>query len=307
MAGLPLLFALESAGVTVHLSNLAFTDSEAVTSEQITPICHRVSADDTKKLKGYLADQDYWPELFVSQWFRKERKQERSVYMLDRAGVVPMQAAYARLWKTLELDAIVLVDGGTDSLMFGNEAGLGTPEEDMCSIAAVSGVGATPEAKASGLKTFLLCIGFGIDCYHGVSHHDFLKNVATLQKCTPSGYLGSFSLHGQLHEEAKLARECFMACDPGNSIVNSCMLHAAEGHFGNVHPPATAARTRGSQLYLSPLMAQYWAFRLETVAAHIQYMDAAFRNTQTYDQVVSHIRRHRKQLSHVLPKLQIPY
>lgn len=28
-------------------------------------------------------------------------------------------------------------DGGTDSLMFGNESGLGTPSEDMSSIAAV--------------------------------------------------------------------------------------------------------------------------------------------------------------------------
>lgn len=36
----------------------------------------------------------------------------------------------------------MLVDGGTDILMRGDETGLGTPEEDMLSLAAVAGLGA---------------------------------------------------------------------------------------------------------------------------------------------------------------------
>ncbi|MFF7988525.1 hypothetical protein ACFZDG_01885 [Kitasatospora xanthocidica] len=36
--------------------------------------------------------------------------------------------------------AVLLVDGGTDILMRGDEAGLGTPEEDMASLAAVAGL-----------------------------------------------------------------------------------------------------------------------------------------------------------------------
>lgn len=286
------------------MSNVTFTATEGVTSEVLTPILQKVTADDVRKEKGWVAEHDYWPELLTSRWFRKERKQERPVYMLERSGVQPMQAAYVHLCKTLSLDAIVLVDGGTDSLMFGNESGLGTPEEDMCSIAAVSGLANTPEGRK--VKSFLLAIGFGIDCFHGVSHHDFLNNVATLQRCSPPAYLGSFSLHGQLHEEAKLAKACFMACDPGNSIVNSCMLAAAEGVFGDTHPPATARRTRGSELYLSPLMAQYWAFRLDAVARHVKYLDEKFRSTDTYDQIRQHIKEYRRK-NKALPKKQIPY
>ncbi len=50
------------------------------------------------------------------------------------------------------------VDGGTDSLMRGDESGLGDPIEDACSILA-----------ASKLRTlrhkFLISIGFGADRY----------------------------------------------------------------------------------------------------------------------------------------------
>lgn len=36
-----------------------------------------------------------------------------------------------------EIDCVILVDGGTDSLMRGDEVELGTPTEDMSSIAAI--------------------------------------------------------------------------------------------------------------------------------------------------------------------------
>ena len=48
------------------------------------------------------------------------------------------------LIEQLQLDTIILVDGGTDSLMRGDEAKLGTPEEDMASIAAVTDSSTVP-------------------------------------------------------------------------------------------------------------------------------------------------------------------
>ena len=52
----------------------------------------------------------------------------------------PLREAYRALIAHHGIDAIVLVDGGTDILMRGDEAGLGTPEEDMLSLAAVAGL-----------------------------------------------------------------------------------------------------------------------------------------------------------------------
>ncbi|HEX6352236.1 hypothetical protein [Actinophytocola sp.] len=70
-------------------------------------------------------------------------------------------------------------------LMRGDEAGLGTPEEDMSSLAAVAGL---PDR----LVRLVACLGFGIDSYHGVCHAHVLENLAALQRA--GAYLGAFSI-----------------------------------------------------------------------------------------------------------------
>jgi hypothetical protein len=77
--------------------------------------------------------------------------------------VQPLRAAYRALIGHLGgVDAIVLVDGGTDILMRGDENGLGTPEEDMASLGAVNGLTEVPQRLVA-------CIGFGVDSYHGLN------------------------------------------------------------------------------------------------------------------------------------------
>jgi hypothetical protein len=63
-----------------------------------------------------------------------------------------------------------LVDGGTDSVIFGDEPGLGTVTEDAGSIIA--------NCSAGGDRTLLASIGFGIDHFHGISPHLLLENVS---------------------------------------------------------------------------------------------------------------------------------
>lgn len=77
--------------------------------------------------------------------------------MFDRSGVKPVRESYQAVCDMLHIDTVIVVDGGTDSLMtgtcvragslcskpsefalLGNESGLGTPVEDMMTIAAVS-------------------------------------------------------------------------------------------------------------------------------------------------------------------------
>jgi len=60
-----------------------------------------------------MSQNDYFPEFQLSEWFRNKEKLEVPVYTFDRCGVVPMKKAYRELIKHLNLDAIVLVDGGT--------------------------------------------------------------------------------------------------------------------------------------------------------------------------------------------------
>lgn len=56
--------------------------------------------------------------------------------------------------------------------MRGDEHGLGTPVEDMTSIAAGHSLDVP--------RKILVCVGFGIDRYHGVNHSSFLENVSSL-------------------------------------------------------------------------------------------------------------------------------
>ena len=82
-------------------------------------------------------------------------------------GVVPVREAYLHLAQSLRLDAIVLVDGGTDILLRGDEQNLGTPAEDMTSLAAVAALDLPTRVVA--------CVGFGIDGFHGVCHANWLE------------------------------------------------------------------------------------------------------------------------------------
>jgi hypothetical protein len=185
-----------------------------------------------------------------------------SIYAFEKVGVAPLRRAWATLVAHLDVDAIVLVDGGTDILMRGDEAGLGTPEEDMVSLAAVSGL-PTP-------VKLVCCVGFGIDAFHGVCHAHFLENVASLTRV--GGYLGAQALLPSMPEVKKYleAVEYAARLSPGReSIVNTSLASAIEGHFGDHQ---RSVRTSGSKLFINPLMSMLWTFDLDAVAKQSLYL-----------------------------------
>ncbi|WP_203736346.1 DUF1152 domain-containing protein, partial [Catellatospora chokoriensis] len=109
---------------------------------------------------------------------------DATVYAFERTGVRPLRAAYRKLVDLLGIDAVVLADGGTDILMRGDEAGLGTPEEDMASLAAVAGLPVPQKLVVS--------LGFGIDSHRGICHAHVLENLAALQR--DGAFLGALSI-----------------------------------------------------------------------------------------------------------------
>jgi hypothetical protein len=145
-SGLPLYFALRQLGKNVHLANLSFASLPEAETLRVSPKCVRVTADTPYS-------QTYFPEYQLALWFRQRHQLELPVYCFPQTGVVPLLAAYQRLYEILALDAVVLVDGGTDSLMRGDEAGLGTPAEDVTSMLFEDEFDGTlsPEWRAVGL------------------------------------------------------------------------------------------------------------------------------------------------------------
>jgi len=266
--GLPLFFWLLSAGKKVHLANLSFTELGFSDGEHPVPSLTRV----VPTTSGGPAN--YFPELYLSQWLT-ERYGETPVYAIERTGAKPVLAAYEWLVETLKPDTLILIDGGTDSLMRGDESGLGTPQEDMASLFAANAVKGVE-------RKFLVSIGFGIDTFHGVCHAHFLENVATLIK--DNAYLGAWSLMKEM-EEFRLYGDAHkyvtVRMSQAPSIVNTSIIAATIGWFGDRHP---TKRTEGSELFINPLMAIYWAFQLEQVAQRNLYLER-IANTSTYQEL----------------------
>ncbi|GAB7039597.1 MULTISPECIES: DUF1152 domain-containing protein [Catenuloplanes] len=266
--GLPLALALHADGREVHLGSLSLVNVYGLGDgfARITPTSEGPSG--------------YFPERTLATWLASENLAAISVYAFPRTGVRPLRAAYRRLARTLRLDAIVLVDGGTDILLRGDEAALGTPVEDATSLAAVLGTPVPTRLVAS--------IGFGIDAYHGVNHVQVLENIAALDRA--GAYLGAFSVPSHSREAAlyRAAVAHARAATPGRaSIVHAQIAAALSGESGDVPLPEVAG-----PLFVNPLMAMYVTVDLPGLAAQSLYL-GRIRRTDDMLQVSHEIDRFR--------------
>lgn len=265
-AGLPLAFALTRAGKCVHLANLSFSDLDLIElADWRAPNLAAI----TPATRGH---DRYFPERTLARWL-DSRGLDSTVHAFPRTGVRALRAAYGELVRALGIDAVVLIDGGTDILMCGDEAGVGTPEEDIASLAAVAGV----EVPVR----LVVCAGFGIDAYHGVCHAHVLENLAALDR--DGAYLGALSIPGRSEEaesylDAVAHAQRHTPARP--SIVNGQIAAAVRGDFGDVR---FTERTRGSELFVNPLMAVYFTVDLPGLARRLRYPPALYDTGTQYE------------------------
>jgi len=285
--GLPLYFALRSAGKTVHLANLSFAPIYTSSGRRTEPSIVEIDGSNQDEMS-------YFPELYLARWLKQQGHPD-TIHCIDRTGAKRVARAYEFLAETLKPDAVVLIDGGTDSLMRGDEPRLGTPQEDIASIAAV---------HALDIPTkLLICLGFGIDNFHGVCHHYVLEAMADLIKA--GGYLGAWSLTKDMPEVALYKEACEyvfhkMFNDP--SIVNSSILSAIDGEFGDFH---ATYRTQGSRLYINALMSIYWCFTVDAVAGRNLYLDR-IADTNMFEDLTLEIEKFRCSLPEYQPWVDLP-
>jgi hypothetical protein len=287
-AGLPLYFWLRRMGKTVHLANLSFVNFADCPGGRQGPGIMRV----TTATRG---PTEYFPELALSEWLSGQGVHD-PVYAIEKSGVQGVARSYGWLVEELKPDTVVLIDGGTDILMRGDEPALGTAEEDISSLLAVQLV--------SAQRKFVCCLGFGVDTFHGVCHALVLENMAALIE--GGGYLGAWSLTREM-EEAQLyaqavehARQRFPYSP---SIVNHSIVSAAQGWFGDRH---FSDRTAGSKLFLNPLMALYWTFQLEALADRLMYREQVLA-TETWHQLAWAIEAYRDRLPERREWTDIPH
>jgi len=267
--GLPIYFALKALGKTVHLANYSFTEFALakIVSDDPIILADQILMGVRGALKHPLL---YFPEGYLAQWFRDVRHEEVIVWMLGRTGVAPLIEGYQRLTTHLGIDAIILVDGGVDSLMRGDEEGSGTLLEDTVSLTAV-------ETLSVPVK-LLACIGFGTEVEEQVCHHHALENMAALIKA--GAFLGSCALTAQMEAfqlfEAA-ARYVWEQPEHPKSHISTRVIPAVRGEFGNHH---MYDEERRASILVSPLMSLYWFFDAGKVIHH-SLLAKPIRHTQT--------------------------
>ena len=253
--GLPIYLELQRRGQTAHLANFSFSELGNVRGGiHLAPTLIGIQASQTDLLP-------YFPELHLTRWFQEKHAEEVTIWSFAKSGAGPLLDNYRLLVQQLSIDGILLVDGGVDSLARGDEAGTGTLIEDACSLYAVNELADVP-------VRLLACLGLGAE--QDMTYAQILQNIAALT--ADNGFLGSCALTPQLdvyrlYEDAVLYAQSQPVQDA--SVINSSIISAVQGHYGDYHLTKKTAR---STLQISPLMTLYWFFDLPTVAQHNLYL-----------------------------------
>lgn len=262
--GLPIYFELKKRGKNVHLANFSFSDIENVRHGiRLTPTLVGVTFDPEDIYP-------YFPEFYLAEWFKINQSQDVVVWCFHKTGAFPLTENYQVLAEHLSIDGILLVDGGVDSLMRGDEAEKGTVIEDATSLFAVN--------ELSHLKKrFLVCAGLGAE--QDITYAHVFENIAAITK--DGGFLGACSLTPsmpayQMFESIVYHVQGKPYHDP--SVINSSIISAVRGNFGNYH---LTEKTKNSSLWISPLMALYWFFDFDVIVKRNLFL-SQLRGTLTF-------------------------
>lgn len=294
-AGLPLYFALREKGKTVHLANYSFTEFDIATivSQPELLVDGLVLGARPPVMRQF----PYFPEGYLSQWFLEAYGEDVTVWMLAKVGVAPLTKAYEALVAHLKIDALVLVDGGVDSLMHGDEIGAGTLVEDSISLAAT-------EALDIPVK-ILACIGFGTEVEEALCHYNALENMAALAQ--EGAFLGSCALVPQMEAFKLYESACrYVWEQPGHakSHISTRIIPAVHGYFGN-YQMYPRDLFNSSSVFLSPLMSLYWFFDVAAVIKRNLIIDLLRPTLTTHDAMIR-VASYRQQLK-ARPRRAIPY
>ncbi|MFH0899010.1 MAG: DUF1152 domain-containing protein [Pseudomonadota bacterium] len=276
LGAVPLLVELMDGQRELHLANLSFcylNGLEGARQNPEHPNLYEIP-------ESAATEASYCPEAWLARWVQQRLGLKLSVWGFDKTGVRPLLAAYRYLARLLRLDAIVLVDGGIDSLLRGDESSLGTPAEDLASLAAVNALDVPSK--------MLACVGLGAESRDGICHAQVFDRIAEIAR--HDGYLGSAALvaqtrAGQLYRDA----------------IEWIFENQARERRSHIHRVVLAAMLGGSgadgpHIWLSPLLSQYWFFDLGVVARTHLFLDDLLA-TDTIWEVTARIEGIRKSIS----------
>jgi hypothetical protein len=252
LGAIPLAYQLRAQGVDVELASFSFSYLNALEAprDEAYPNLYAVGG-------AAATEHAYCPEAWLARWLDAELGGSHVVWSFEKTGVRPLERAYRMLIERLGIDAIILVDGGIDAVLRGDETSLGTPAEDLTSLCAVTALPDVP--------IVLACVGLSAELRDGIAHAQFFERVAELARL--DAYLGASALvpgttacdayvrgveyvfAGQMHQK--------------RSHVHSVVTRSLGGEFGPKAP----------HVWLSPLASMFWYFDARIAARTHVFLD----------------------------------
>jgi hypothetical protein len=272
LGAIPLLHALRGS-VEIELASLSFSYLNGLECDQDRehPNLYVVTA-------RAATERVYCPEAWLARWLDETYGGAHAIWSFDKTGVRPLARAYRAIAERRQIDAIVLVDGGVDAMLRGDETSLGTPSEDLTSLAA---------ATSLGIPIAMACVGLSAELRDGIAHAQVFERIAELSRA--NAYWGAHALvantpaadayvraveyvfAGQMHQK--------------RSHVCSVVTRALGGEFGAPAP----------HIWLSPLASMYWFFDAAELARTHHFL-ADLRETDTIWEVAARVEAARKDL-----------
>ena len=152
---LPLYFNLRAKYKNVYISNLSFTASKHLEKfKKIGKCCYEINHSKYRAITYEKHERNYFPEYELS------RELAESIYAFHVESLNHYKSSLEDLVSLLNIKTIIVCDGGCDSIIKGTEKILGTPVEDMMTIAAVNEL-----SKNNIIKSYLLILGATVDTF----------------------------------------------------------------------------------------------------------------------------------------------
>ena len=221
----------------------------------------------------------YCPEAWLAHWLDARDGTHRLELRQDRRASARARRI-ARSSTRLGIDAIVLVDGGIDAVLRGDETSLGTPSEDLASLAAVTSLGSRPRVA---------CVGLSAELRDGIPHAQVFERFAELAR--EGAYWGACALVRGTP-----------ACDAYLAAVDARVRRPAETSSRATSTRSSTLATRGEfgspapHVWLSPLLSMFWFFDAHAVARTHRFL-ADLRATDTIWEVAARVEAARKDLA----------
>lgn len=284
MGAVPLLVDLLAAGHDVALANHSFSnlaDLPRAAQDSEVSCLYEVPS-------SAAAPDRYCPEAWLARWCAEILGKEIPSWAFAKKGSQPLHAAYQRLISLHNFDAIFLIDGGLDAILRGNGSSLGTPAEDLASLAAVS--------RLEVPIKLIACVGFGGEMRDGICHDQVFDRIAELTALGAN--LGSATLLAQTSAGQRYleAVEYVFTNQEGQrtSHIHKVVSAAVRGESGS----------RGEHVWISPLLNQFWFFDLMGVTNSHLFLKHLWDTEESWD-VSARIEGLRKGVD-ILPRSRIP-